>query len=201
MFKSPDYDIKKVLRNAPEMWMSEIKYIKKLLLQQAKRNKVLNVLEWGSGNGTVYFAKYLKRKGIKFNWFAVEHFIPWFEKVIIMFHQNKLNNNVRCYLMNPTYEEDKIKQEKMDLKDYINFPTKLRRKFNFILIDGRKREKCLYVASKIIAPDGVVVMHDAEREWYLKHRGKFKNGGAIFVETTSPNSRGGIQKLWIGYKK
>lgn len=200
MFKAPNYDSKKKLKHAPEMWMSEIKYLEDLLVKKSINKKVLKILEWGSGNGTIHFVNFLKKKKIKFKWVSIEHFIPWFEKVIIMFHENRILKNVKCYLFNATYETDKLKQEKMDLKDYINPPIE-DKNFDFILIDGRRREDCLKSALKYVSKDGVVIMHDAEREWYLKCRNLYKNNGEIVVTNVSPNSRRGVQKLWVGYKK
>jgi hypothetical protein len=202
MFKPPEYDSKKKLKGSvPEMWVSEIRFIEGLLKELSGKKKVLRVLEWGSGNGTIYFAKYLKRKGISFTWTAIEHFIPWFEKVVVMFEKNQLNDSVKCYLMSPTYETDKLKQEKQDLKDYINFPKTQGIKYDLILIDGRRREDCLKVAADSLSSEGTVIMHDAEREWYLKHRNLFRDSGKIVITNVSRYSRGGVQKLWVGRKK
>ena len=56
---TPDYDSKGVIDNAPEMWMAEIDYFKKLLIELAQDKQPLEILEWGSGNGTVFFANFL----------------------------------------------------------------------------------------------------------------------------------------------
>ena len=198
MHKTPDYDSKNVLQNAPEMWLSEIRYIEKTLVELAQKNKFLNILEWGSGDGTIYFSKFLKQKKINFKWVAIEHFIPWHEKVIVMLKENGLSDDVECFLKSPTYEEDKNIQETLNLDEYINFPSTLGVKFNFILVDGRKRKECLDKASSILASNGVAVLHDAEREWYHEGFKHYVNGGEFVVTNISPAARGGVQKLWVG---
>jgi len=198
MHITPEYDSKNVIENAPEMWLNEIRYIEKTFVELAKKNKSLNILEWGSGNGTIYFSKFLKQKGISFKWIAIEHFIPWYEKVTSMLKENDLSDDVECYLKSPTDEPDKNIQETLDLDDYLNFPSTLGIKFDFILVDGRKRKECLGTASKSITPDGVVLLHDAEREWFHAGFKNFVDGGKFVVSNPTPAARGGIQKLWEG---
>ena len=119
MHQTPDYDSKKTLQNAPEMWLSEIRYIEKTLVELAQKNKFLNILEWGCGNSTIYFPKFLEQKGIPFKWFAMENFLPWHEKVIVMLKENSLSNDVDCFLKSPTYEANKNIQETLNLDEYI----------------------------------------------------------------------------------
>jgi len=192
MHQTPDYDSSNVLQNAPEMWLSEIKYIENTLVSLAEQKECLNILEWGSGKGTVYFSKFLKGENINFKWVAIEHFVPWYEKVSAMLKEHNLSDNVKCFLKSPTCEEDKNIQETLDLDEYINFPSTLGVKFDFILVDGRKRKECLEKASSILSPDSVVILHDAERPWY--HEGcKHYVDGREFV-TANPNTaaRGGF---------
>lgn len=49
---------------------------------------------------------------------------------------------------------------------YVKHPLGLGRRFNFIFVDGRHRRRCLITASKLLAVGGVVVLHDAKREYY-----------------------------------
>ena len=198
MYQTPDYDSKRVLQNPPDMWLSEIRYIEKTLVELAQRNGFLNILEWGSGNSTIYFPKLLRQKGVPFKWIAMEHFIPWHEKVIAMLKENSLSNDVECFLKSPTYEADKNIQETLNLDEYIDFPSTLGIKFNFILVDGRKRKECLDKASSILAANGVAVLHDAEREWYHDGFKYYVSGGEFVTANPTPAARGGVQKLWAG---
>ena len=198
MYKAPDYDSKRILEYPPDMWMSEIRYIEKLLSDQAQKNNFLNVLEWGSGNSSIHFPKYLKENGINFRWICIENFIPWHEKVVSMIKENNLDTYVECYLKSATEEANKDLQEQSDMSEFLNFASRLKRKFDFVLIDARKRSECLESAPSILARGGVVVLHDAQRERYHAGFKKYINGGEFVVENASPDVPEGIQKLWAG---
>lgn len=196
---TPEYDSKNILENAPEMWLKEIRYIERAFVDLAQKNKSLNILEWGSGNGTIYFSKFLKQKKVSFKWIAIEHFIPWYKKVVSMIKENDLSGDVECYLKSPTDEPDKNIQETFDLYDYLNFPLTLGIKFDFVFVDGRKRTECLKKASKLLDPEGVLFLHDAEREWY--HSGLKYYDGCFVTEQSTSAAWNGIQKLWMGKLK
>lgn len=195
---TPDYDSRSVGKDAPEMWQNEIKFIENTLVHMAKHHECLNVLEWGSGKGTVYFAKFLQKENVRFRWIAIEHFVPWYEKVMAMLKEHRLSGRVECFLKSATYEEDKNIQETLDLDDYINFPSTLGIQFDFVLVDGRRRKECLEKAKGILSPDGVVILHDAERPWYHEGCKHYANGGEFVTANLTPAAWGGVQKLWIG---
>ena len=44
--------------------------------------------------------------------------------------------------------------------NYINFPTTLNKTYDVILIDGRARPNCAFIALSLLKKDGVVVVHD-----------------------------------------
>jgi len=196
--RPPDYDSKKIIKNGPDMWMSEIRYVKDALLQLAKENEFLNILEWGSGNSTIYFSKFLKQRGIPFKWIAIENFVPWHEKVVNFITEQNLSENTAIILKNPIYDGNRDVQEMSDLGEYLNFPSTLGIKFNLIIIDGRKRKECLDKAAVILAKNGLVILHDAERKWYHEGFKHYLNGGEFVATNISPNSWGGVQKLWAG---
>lgn len=66
--------------------------------------------------------------------------------------------------------EDLTGYETKDASDagynYATIPLTYGRKFDLILIDGRRRNECLLVARELLAPGGVVILHDAHRERY-----------------------------------
>lgn len=201
MTTSPDYDSKYIMKNYPEMWMSEILYIKNLLLKHAQETDVLNILEWGSGFGTIYFSNFLKQNNINFKWTAIEHYIPWYKKVISMISKNNLSDNVLCILVNPTSEPNKNIQELNNMNDYINLPIFLNEKYNIVLIDGRKRVECLKTARTIISNNGIVILHDAERIWFHEGFKYYINNGKFVTSNSTPAAYDGIQKLWEGKPK
>lgn len=197
LYEKIQYDSKKMGSDYPTMWLSEITCIEKLLEEQSQRKEFINILEYGSGNSTIYFPKFLKKNGVKFTWCAIENSVPWYEGVISLIENNNLKGNTKCFLKSPTYEKDKDIQETLDMSEYINFPNTLDTKFDVIVVDGRKRRECLEVASKSLASKGVVILHDAEREEYYPAFKNFKNGGQFACENKSPVP-GGVQKLWVG---
>lgn len=193
------YDSESADPNLPTMWLKEIRYIEKLLLEQAAINSPLRILEWGSGRSTVYFSKFLKEKEIPFQWDAVENFVPWHDVVQKMIHENDLSATTTCHLKSPTHVERKALQERMDMKDFLHFPETLQQKFDFILVDARKRRECMQLAAGLVSEKGVVVLHDAERLEGDSVFELYKEGGEFVCETPSPVP-GGIQKLWVGQR-
>lgn len=65
-----------------------------------------------------------------------------------------------------------ILEEKLDKYPRRIYPIN----YDLYFIDGREREKCLELCNK---PDGIVILHDAERESYQAYIKGFKY---IFME-------------------
>ncbi len=131
-----------------------------------KGYKEVKVLEWGAGYSTKYFPDFLRNNNIKYHWAAIEHDKDWYERV-------KGFN---------TPNVDLVLADK-DSKEYLS----PKGKFDFIYIDGRNRVKCLQRAKKLLKPNGVVCLHDADRTKY--HVGFKGYKYEILPETPS---------LWVG---
>lgn len=58
--------------------------------------------------------------------------------------------------------------------NYATWPLTRNRHFDLIFVDGRRRNECLLVASHILAPGGVVILHDSWRERYKAGTDLFK---------------------------
>lgn len=101
------------------------------------------VFEYGPGTSTSIMAIYPSVELID----SVEHNIAWYEK-----YRWSMPDNV-----NITY------QPNLEL-----YPESIGRieKYDLIFVDGREREKCLYVAKSRLNEGGVVILHDAERPNY-----------------------------------
>lgn len=196
-YEPVQYDSQKISSDYPAMWLSEIRYIEKCLLHQSQTRQPFHVLEWGSGNSTVYFSGFLKKHQINFTWSAIENYIPWHTKVTEMILDKQLEAYTTCYLKSPTCEERKRIQETMDLSEFLHFPFDLNRKFDLILIDARKRTECMKLAPSLLSDTGVVILHDAERDDCLPLMTIYEDGGSFVCENKSPVP-GGVQKLWIG---
>ncbi len=142
----------------------------------------IRVFEWGCGNSTLFYAKFLKKEGRKFSWHSVDNDRKWYEQ---MKDRNKMNN-VFLYLK----EFLPFKQLTISACEYINFPDTLG-KFDVIIIDGRYRNRCLKVAEKHINKGGTIILHDAQREYYKPKGGKYiKTGHWWFMQDYD-------NKVWI----
>jgi len=150
----------------PYMVAKEIFILRELL----KRRSPLNCLEWGSGYSTIFYSGFLGKGG---HWYSIEHDKKWFEEIG---PQIKRLDNVKLALVEPNHQPwtDEHKDGSFeDVKDYILYPKeKLDLKFDFILIDGRGRKHCLEEAQELLRPEGIVVVHDANRPQYFEGHDK-----------------------------
>lgn len=124
----------------PMMSDDEIAIIDRLI----ERIRPEMCLEWGSGGSTVYFPK--AHDCIKL-WDSVEHNGHYEEflrphldpKVCLHWIQDDMDKYVNCL---SAYEYD------------------------FILIDGMERGRCLEIASEMVSDAGCILLHDADRGEY-----------------------------------
>lgn len=102
------------------------------------------VFEFGSGNSTLFYAKYADSV------VSVEHNKEWYEKI----SQNRAENSkmIFCDLVYGG--------------DYCQMPLKLGEKFDVIIIDGRDRVNCCKHAIDALSENGVIVLDNSERESY-----------------------------------
>lgn len=109
-------------------------------------------LEWGSGGSTIYFPQ--KHSFIE-KWISIEENPNWHKEVL------------------------KKKPDKVDLKlwrgeDYVSGILKEGMNFDFILIDGIKREECMRTASFLLKDKGICLLHDTWRKKYQPYFFSFK---------------------------
>lgn len=149
------------ISDKPMMSEQEIEIIDKLLGEIQPKT----CLEWGSGASTIYFSD---RECID-NWLSIEHnghYVEYLKDMISL-------NTTLIWL---------------EHESYYNSVKLLHNHFDFILIDGEDREKCLEIAKLIIKPEGVILLHDADgKDWgYLvrKFHGELLSRGEIKVGTT-----------------
>lgn len=167
------------------MKYKEIEIIKEIL----KHLKPMRCLEWGTGYSTVYFPKYLNRYS---KWISIENDRTWSTHI----ESINRNSNVEIYHIEPNSFPwtDKYKDGAYtDLKDYIEFPSRFGN-FDFILIDGRARKDCLIKAYELIRNEGIVVLHDASRNYYHKSL-KLYRYSVLFKDYCKD-----IGGLWVGSK-
>ncbi len=151
--------------------------------------KPMRVLEWGAGYGTLHFAKFLPPGA---QWIAVEHDPAWAERI----RMQRTDSRVRIHAIPPEAEDwrDRDKDGTYDdFRSYVDFPEKFG-PFDFILVDGRARESCLQKAHSLLSPNGVALLHDANRSFQRAPGGQFPS------EAEFKDYRLWSGGLWMGSK-
>jgi hypothetical protein len=140
--------------NQPIPWYTypAIEYIKQLDFTDK------NVFEFGSGNSTIFWANRCK------SIIAVEDDRIWYEKIKL-----QLPPNV-TYL----FEGDQ--------HNYINAIQSFQKSFDIIIVDGSHRHDCAIEAIKNLAPNGIVVLDNAD--WHPKTATFLRENDLIEVDMT-----------------
>ncbi|MBF0331990.1 MAG: class I SAM-dependent methyltransferase [Candidatus Omnitrophica bacterium] len=169
---------------SPYMKYEQILAVKGILKDQ----KPGRCLEWGSGFSTLSFSSLLGQGG---TWLSMEHDKSWAETVVQMNKDSRVK--VKCVVPNHLpWSDEHGDGTYEDMKDYVEAPS-AQKPFDLILVDGRARVACLKKAYEIMADDGVVILHDAERPYY-------QDAVRIFPFSFFLESTDGC-KLWVGSKK
>lgn len=106
-------------------------------------NKDFELFEFGSGNSTLFYSKYVKKV------ITVEHNKNWYEKV-----KSKLPGNAEIIyqtLEGTGYEKAALAYEMM---------------FDIIIIDAEKRVECLKNSLSKLNATGVMILDDSDRTEY-----------------------------------
>lgn len=140
------------------MLSEEVLAIEKVLSSYSNH---LDVLEWGSGGSTVYFTNFLREKGISYTWTSVEYNKAWYERI-----SDAVREDSRTKIALFDVGNTEVKQRLVPMDEYVAYPGTLGKKYDVILVDGRKRRRCLLEASKLLKPNGITLLHDARRTYY-----------------------------------
>ncbi len=197
-------------RGLPAQLPSEISFFKKAF--SSVPGKPLRIFEWGSGNSTLFYAEYLKSLGRTFEWHAVENSDAWAKKMKEVVGARGFADQVHIHLkpFSAFFEKESFSWEKAGIegfapateeeKAYVDFPQTLGIPFDVMIVDGRFRRRCLLAAASSVSPEGLVMLHDAERSHYhsslttYPHRYFFSSG------KKAPGSLLDA-KVWIGSPK
>lgn len=133
----------------PMMGARAVRVFTSELLAQAAARNLVRVLEWGCGGSTAYYTHFLRAQGIAYSWHSIEHHQGWHDHVSSVLAGD------------PSTQVHLVAWE-----DYAQFPRTLNTCFDLILVDGRQRARCLAEARDLVAPRGVVLLHDALRSRY-----------------------------------
>jgi len=120
----------------------------------------MRILEWGSGGSTVFFTDLLASHGIGYEWLSLEYNAGWHEKVSAAVEGRPVEVKLFDVGNNDLF------QRHTDMDDYVDYPASLGTRYDFILVDGRKRRRCLLEGVSLVTPVGVVALHDAYRKRY-----------------------------------
>ena len=108
-----------------------------------KLNSNLNILEFGSGNSTLFFAERVK-KVISF-----EHNKDWHQKIL-----KKIPANAELAITSSLTARDYLKPLAEELR------------FDVIIVDGLFRNECITGSLEHLSETGVIILDDSEREEY-----------------------------------
>ncbi len=194
-------------RGLPAQTSLDRKIFKRVFQQFTGGN--LRVFEWGSGRSTVYYSRYLISIDSDFEWHSIDNSREWKEKVTRLVNRYRLNDRVHLYLSEfpgfwelPgwSWEETKIPEEvcSPEATEYVEYPRRLAesRGFDVVIIDGRFRRRCLLVAAEVLAPGGLVLLHDAQKAHYHSSLEIYKFGH-FFDSGNLPGSKVKI-RTWLG---
>lgn len=121
-------------------------------------------LEWGSGNSTLYFASKLPKGS---SWCAIEHNREWAEKVAKQLEESRRSDISLTYIPpQGGWCEGQGDGDRFTFGNYIDFPATLHRNFQIIFVDGRARVDCMRAAWPLLDENGVMILHDAQRQAY-----------------------------------
>jgi hypothetical protein len=138
----------------------------------------LRIFEWGSGSSTVYYPKFLTSIGRQFQWYAQDNSTEWFQRSRGRVADASLSEwvHVDCsefpaFWDLPSYSPGdpvppKTYSDSAMVQEYVDSPKNLGGHFDVMIIDGRFRRRCLQVGAEVIAPKGIVILHDADRDHY-----------------------------------
>lgn len=164
------------LRGLPAQSWRDIAIFKEVM--STVEGQGLRVFEWGSGASTVYYPRFLTSLGRQFDWHAVDNSNEWRQRTREKIAKALLTERVQVHCSEfpafwelPGYSYDHPKPPQVyansaRVKEYVDWPKNLDGRFDLMIVDGRFRRRCLQVAAEVVAPQGVVISHDAGRTHY-----------------------------------
>lgn len=133
------------------------------------------VLEWGSGGSTLWLADRLP-DGASLT--SIDHDTIWHENTLRRIGRRENVELLLCPPSGTLGRNATLEEENPDhLHDYIHAVDG--RQFDVILVDGVARGACMERAREILAPGGVLFLHDAHRPWYDIGKSLFFEHGTV----------------------
>ncbi len=156
-----------------------------LLAHAARIGSPVDVLEWGAGRSSLYYSERLEEQGLLGSWLSIEHnrefFLGEFEPELAQRASASYELSEQLSVVPAgtalravvfdggdlqPYDPDREQDRRADLDDYVALPASLERRFDIVVVDGRKRRRCLLEASSLLSDAGIAILHDAWRPYY-----------------------------------
>jgi hypothetical protein len=121
------------------------------------------VFEWGSGASTVW----LSRRAASVT--SVEHDAAWAELVTPILPDNAVVHVVAPVPATGGADQqlsEKAGFEELDFADYVDAMEDVEGHFDLVVVDGRARNACFHRALTRLAPGGVLVFDNVDRQRY-----------------------------------
>lgn len=155
------------------------------------RDRPLRVFEYGSGGSTVYFPRMLDASGIDYRWLALEHDLRWTRIVLGHLNEARLRKVQLLVAEMPEHPPELLNKrprrlkalsrgERFDYSNYTDVPLRVGGGFDVVLVDGRDRKNCLHAGYSVLNPGGIVLFHDAERDYYQCAFARYPDGAFAF---------------------
>ena len=135
-------------------------------------DKTKTIFEWGSGNSTIFFAKYCK------NIYSVEHDVHWLNLVSEMCFERDLSNVGLIFQprkgphisFTNGYSKLIDDQRSENFENYIKAIDKIKdpETFDFFILDGRARVECAEYCLRRCNENTIVFMQEFYRERYYQ---------------------------------
>jgi hypothetical protein len=152
------------------MWFDPVEREQLLALLDALAPRCC--LEWGSGGSAAVILAHHPRIE---SYCSIEHDAAWHERVAA----SRSDPRVSLQLVPPNRPlrlwrsearrmawNARAERDPRLLRDYVEWPARHGRRFDFVLVDGRARRFCLPVGFACLEPGGALVLHDAQRPEY-----------------------------------
>ncbi len=155
----------------PWMNFKAVAYLEKLV------RKEMIVYEYGSGISTFFLAQKVKQV------ISVEHDADWFEEVKKVSRKKETQNiQLQIFLPEPSINGELINcgdphQYQSCVKEYrgLNFENYVKSieafpddSFDVVIVDGRARPSCILHAIKKVKENGILIVDNSDRSYYLQ---------------------------------
>jgi hypothetical protein len=174
----------------------EIRLFQRALLSIGARP--VRIFEWGLGNSTITYTSTLARAEREFKWHGVDHSPEWFQYVTATLARTAQAQALQLACVpfqHPTAACFDRTADRDAIERYIEQPRG-RGTFDVILIDGRFRRRCLLTARDVLAPGGIVMLHDAHRTYYHPAFSAFPYGALVSGGRRPASGKESL--VWVG---